>query len=125
MAARIKKPKKPKKPSTVKLKRAFVRRMMRRDEVSSISRLEMMIANEIFSSIEDLDFLSNVSPPPFKLNNLLWLKSADGKKFLKLKLLEFNYKIPEYQKPVDTGEKFGDDLLNNKPQTIRQFLNGS
>lgn len=125
MAARVKKPKKPKSPSTAKTKRDFVRRMMRRNETDPIVKLEMIVVSEIFNAIEDLPFLEKVGPPPFKLNNFLWFKTPEGKKYLKLKQLEFNHKIPEYEKPVDTGEKFGDDIMEKKPQTIRQFLNGS
>jgi hypothetical protein len=66
--------------------------------------------------------MAKVGPPPFKLNNILWFKTEEGKKYLAKKLREFHYKIEEYEKPVDTGVKSGDDKLDIKVQSIRKFL---
>jgi hypothetical protein len=104
-------------------KRAFLRRMLRADASFKASKLDMICVHEIFSWYPDeIEFMKKVSRPPFKLNNILWFKTEDGKQYLNKKLLEFKYKIPEYEKPVDTGIKSGDDLTDIKPQTIRKFL---
>jgi hypothetical protein len=116
-----------KKPSKHKItsKRDFLRRMLRIKGDYSISKLDMIVIHEIFSWYpEDIDFMEKVSAPPFPINNILWFKTEDGKKYLHKKKLEFYFKIPKYEKPVDTGEKFGDDVLERKPRTTREFLNG-
>ena len=121
MATRAKKIKPPK--HSMLSKRAFLRRMLRVGEDFKFNKEEIIFVHEIFSWYpEEINFMSKVGPPPFKLNNILWFKTEDGKKYLAKKLREFHHKIPEYQKPVDTGVKFGDDITDIKPQTIRKFL---
>lgn len=121
MATRAKKVKKPK--HSMLSKRAFLRRMLRVDEDFRASKLDMISVHEIFSwYVDEISFMEKVCAPPFKLNNILWFKTEEGKKYLRKKLLEFKFKIPEYEKPVDTGVKSGDDLEEIKPKTIRTFL---
>jgi hypothetical protein len=104
-------------------KRSFLRRMLRVGEDYKASKLDMITVHEVFSWYpEEISFMEKVGPPPFKLNNILWFKTEDGKRYLQKKLLEFHYKIPEYQKAVDTGEVFGENIYNNQPKTIREFL---
>lgn len=106
-------------------KRDFLRRMLRINGDYSVSKLDMIVIHEIFSWYpEDIDFMEKVSSPPFVINNILWFKTEDGKKYLHKKKLEFYFKIPEREKAVDLGEKFGDDVLDRKPRTTREFLNG-
>ncbi len=88
--------------------------------------LEMKTAYELFEMHEfDLNFFEKVSPPPFKINSLLWFKTRDGLKFLAKKKMEMKFQVPEYEKVVEIGEKCGEDTLTEiKPRTIRKFLNG-
>jgi hypothetical protein len=121
MATRAKKVKKPK--HSMLNKRAFLRRMLRVGEEFRASKSDIIFVHEIFSWYpEEIDFMAKVGPPPFKLNNILWFKTEEGKKYLTKKLREFHYKIEEYEKPVDTGVKSGDDKLDIKVQSIRKFL---
>ena len=104
-------------------KRAFLRRMFKINGDLNISKQQMIVLHEIFSWYpEEIDFMRKVPPPPFKLNNILWFKTKDGKEYLAKKLREFHHKIPESEKPIDTGVKSGDDKLDIKVQSIRKFL---
>ena len=89
-------------------------------------KLDMSIAKEVFETFNnDLNFLHKVKPPSWldpKLG-LLYFKSAAGKEYLRKKYQEFNFKIEEKEKPVDLGVKSGDDVLEHKARTIREFLN--
>lgn len=121
MATHAKKIKPPK--HSMLSKRAFLRRMLKAGPDFKATKLDIIAVHEIFSWYpEEIDFMAKVGPPPFKLNNILWFKTEDGKKYLAKKLREFHYKIEEYEKPVDTGVKSGEDKLDIRPQTIRKFL---
>jgi len=121
MATRAKKIKPPK--HSMLSKRAFLRRMLRVGNEFKANKVDIITVHEIFSWYpEEIDFMAKVGPPPFKLNNILWFKTEDGKKYLAKKLREFHYKIEEYEKPVDTGVKSGDDKSNIKVLSIRKFL---
>lgn len=85
--------------------------------------LEMSIAKKVFAEYEGHeDFLSKVKPP-FKMEgSIKYLISPDGKKYLKKKYQEFYFEVPDREKAVDLGVKFGDDIVEKKPRTIREFL---
>ena len=119
------KKKEPKPPSFHKDRQFFISRMLGHSK-SPNYKLDMSIAKEVFETFNnDLNFLHKVKPPSWldpKLG-LLYFKSAAGKEYLRKKYQEFNFKIEEKEKPVDLGVKSGDDVLEHKARTIREFLN--
>lgn len=120
----VKKPIKSKQPSYHKDRQLFISRMLGAGN-SQNYKLDMMIAKEIFEAYNnDLEFLHKVKPPfEFKKGSgLLYFRSAAGKEYLRKKYREFKFEIPEQEKPVDLGVKFGDDIHIDKPKTLRDFL---
>jgi len=56
------------------------------------------------------------------MNSLAWFLSKDGKKYLQLKLYEFNYK-PKREEIIKGEEKIGEDWNgNSKLKSLRKFL---
>ena len=85
---------------------------------------EMTAVTKIFERFDnDIDFLNKVKPPSFLKDSLLWFLTEEGNKFLKKKHKKFYYKLEEFSLPVNLGEKFGEDVIEKKQQTIRSFLN--
>ena len=84
---------------------------------------EMSTVTKIFAQFEnDLDFLSKVKPP-FELKGpIKYFLTKEGKEYLSKKYKEFNYKVPEQDKFVDTKEKSGEDTHESKSNTLRGFL---
>jgi len=121
------KKKEPKPPSFHKDRQFFISRMLGNAKSPSY-KLDMMIAKEVFETFNnDIDFLHKVKRP-FEFDpqkGLLYFKSPAGKEYLRKKYTEFKFIIPESEKPVDLGVKSGDDVYENKPRTIREFLYGS
>ena len=117
---------KPKKPAVpfFKERREFLFRVLNGVRPANYS-LEMTVVTKIFTHFEnDLDFLSKVNPPSWmKGDSLRWFLTCDGKQFLDKKYKEFKFKIAEFEKCVDSGEKFGDDLIGHQTLTLRDFLN--
>ena len=116
-----KKPKKQPKPF-FKERKEFVKRMLGGKKPID-HRLDMMVVTKIFAAFEnDLDFLGKVKPP-FELNgSIKYFLTKDGKEYLLKKYREFNYKVPEADKYVDTKEKVGEDTHEVKSNTLRGFL---
>jgi hypothetical protein len=108
--------------SFFKERKEFIKRLLDGSKSSNFA-LDMMTATKVFEKFNnDLDFLSKVKPL-FKLNGTIkWLLTADGIKFLDLKYKEFKYKPKKSEILIDSGEKFGDDIVKPRPRTIRQFL---
>ena len=117
------KPKKPPAPFFTE-RREFLFRVLNGEKPANYC-LEMTVVKKIFAHFEnDLDFLSKVNPPSWmKGNSIRWFLTNDGKQFLDKKYKEFKFKIAEFEKCVDSGEKFGDDLIEHRPLTLRNFLN--
>jgi hypothetical protein len=115
------KPKKAPKPF-FKERKEFVKRLLDNKKSSNIA-LDMKIATQIFERFDnDIDFLSKVKPL-FKMEaSIKWFLTKDGVKFLDLKYKEFKYKPKKIESAIDLGEKVGDDVIQNKKRTIRQFL---
>ena len=86
-------------------------------------RLDMMVVTKIFAAFDNnLDFLSKVKPP-FELNgSIKYFLTKDGEEYLLKKYREFNYKVPEGDKYIDTKEKVGEDIHQSKSNTLRGFL---
>jgi len=116
-----KKPKKQPKPF-FKERKEFVKRMLGGKKPID-HRLDMMVVTKIFAAFEnDLDFLGKVKPP-FELNgSIKYFLTKDGKEYLLKKYREFNYKVPEADKYIDTKEKVGEDTHEGKSNTLRGFL---
>lgn len=118
------KKKEPKPPSFHKDRQFFISRMLGKAK-SPNYKLDMMIAKEVFKAFNsDINFLHKVKRP-FEFDpksGLLYFKSPAGKEYLRKKYQEFNFKIEEKEKPIDTGVKSGHDVFEHKPRTIREFL---
>jgi hypothetical protein len=120
MSAKVKKVKPP---SYHKEKLAFIHRILG-GSFSSPKMTERVVAKKIFERYKnDLDFLSKVSAPSWLKDSMLWFLTEDGLKYLDLKYKEFYFKIEEPPKIVDFHHKVGDDILEKKPLTVRDFLN--
>jgi hypothetical protein len=115
------KPKSPPKPF-FKERKEFIKRLLDNKKSSNIA-VDMKIATQIFDRFDnDVDFLSKVKPL-FKMDgSIKWFITKDGIKFLDAKYKEFKYKPKKNEKPIDLGEKIGDDIIQSKKRTIRQFL---
>ena len=73
----------------------------------------------------DFDFIAKYTIPSWvrDQNTLLWFKTTDGKKYLKLKYEEYLFK-PEANEDifVDEGEIKGDNIDYKKRKSLRDFL---
>jgi hypothetical protein len=106
-----------------KERKEFIKRMLD-GERSDCMKLDMMTATKIFQDFDNnLDFLTKVKPP-FKLNkSIKYFLTKDGQNYLLKKKQEFDYVPPEQESVIDHEEKVGEDLLTNRTQTLRDFLN--
>jgi hypothetical protein len=116
------KPKKLAKPH-FKERKAFLKRMLGGAKPTNYV-FEMHTVTKVFEEFQnDLDFLSKVKPP-FELKyTIKYFLTKEGKEYLSKKYREFYYKPPEKDKFVDTEIKVGEDIMENKKKTLRDFLN--
>lgn len=107
------------KPTFFKERKSFISRMIKSGTKIHYGK-EQKFAKQIFDEWP-IDFLNKVKPP-FEMNSLCWFITKDGKKYLKLKLLEFNYK-PERAEIIEGAEKIGEDWNGQtKRKSLRNFL---
>jgi len=105
-----------------KERRGFIKRMLGNSKASDW-RLEMTVATKIFKDFkDDLNFLSKVKPPFELKGSIKYFLTKDGKEYLRKKHKEFYFKTPEKDKFVDTKEKAGEDIMEHKTKTLRDFL---
>ena len=84
----------------------------------------MHTVTKIFEEFNnDLDFLCKVKPPFELQGSIKYFLTQDGKEYLRKKYKEFYYKPPEKDKFIDTEVKAGEDILEKKKKTLRDFLN--
>lgn len=115
-------PAKSKSPTFFKEKKEFISRMLSGGKPDNYA-LDMMTAKKIFADYKgEEDFLAKVKPPFKMVGSIRYLLTAEGKKYLKKKYNEFKFEIPENELPVDSGVKAGEDIVLEKPKTIRDFL---
>ena len=115
-------PAKAKPPTFFKEKKEFISRMLSGGKPDNYA-LDMMTVKRIFAAYKgEEEFLTKVKPPFKMTGSIKYLLTADGKKYLKKKYNEFKFEIPEHEIPVDLGIKAGDDIVLQKPKTIRDFL---
>lgn len=106
-------------PTFFKERKAFISRMIKTGTKIHYGR-EQKFAKQIFESWP-IDFLNKVKPP-FEMNSLAWFLSKDGKKYLQLKLHEFNYNPQSYE-IIAGDQKVGEDWLGQpKRKSLRNFL---
>ena len=85
---------------------------------------EMHTVTKIFEQFNnDLDFLSKVKAPFELKGTIKYFLTQDGREYLSKKHKEFYYKPPEKDKFVDMEVKVGEDILEKKKKTLRDFLN--
>ena len=114
--------KKPPKPF-FKDRRDFVKRMLGGSKATDW-RMEMHTATTVFNKFDnDIDFLEKVKPPFVFKNTIKYFLTKDGKEYLLKKHKEFYYKPPDKDKFIDTKEKAGEDILETKKKTLKDFLN--
>ena len=117
----VPKPKKTAKPH-FKERKEFLKRML--GESKPINWVfEMHTTTKIFEQFNnDLDFLSKVKPPFSLEGTIKYFLTPKGGEYLDKKHREFYYKPPEKDKFVDTKEKVGEDIIETKTKTLRDFL---
>ena len=59
---------------------------------------------------------------PWTSQVIKYFLTKDGKEYLRKKHKEFYFKTPEKDKFVDTKEKAGEDIMEHKTKTLRDFL---
>jgi len=117
----IVKPKKTAKPH-FKERKDFLKRMLANSKPDNYV-FEMHTVTKIFEWFwNDLDFLSKVKPPFELKGTIKYFLTKDGREYLIKKHKEFYYKPPEKDKFVDTKEKVGEDIIETKTKTLRDFL---
>jgi hypothetical protein len=106
-------------PTFFQERKAFISRMIKAGIKIQYGK-EQNFAKKLFEEWP-IDFLNKVKPP-FEMNSLAWFLSKDGKKYLQLKLYEFNYK-PKREEIIKGEEKIGEDWNgNSKLKSLRKFL---
>ena len=117
------KPKKQPKPF-VKERKEFIKRMLDGEKSTNIG-MDMAVATEVFKLFDNnIDFLSKVKPP-FKLKGtIIYLRSQSGREYLTKKYREFLYRPKNHEDFVDEKKKTGEDIVQPKIRTLREFLNG-
>lgn len=106
-------------PTFFKERKAFISRMIKAGTKVHYGK-EQKFAKQIFEEWP-LDFLNKVKAP-FEMNSLAWFLTKDGKKYLQLKLHEFNYK-PKREEIIEGQEKVGPDWNGSpKRKSLRDFL---
>ena len=104
-------------------RRQFIKRMLGGSKATDW-RIEMHTATLIFNQFDnDLEFLEKVKPPFAFKNTIKYFLTKDGKEYLRKKHQEFYYKPPDKDKFIDTKEKAGEDILQTKKKTLKDFLN--
>jgi hypothetical protein len=104
-------------------RRDFVKRMLGGSKATDW-RMEMHAATIVFNQFDnDLEFLEKVKPPFTFKNTIKYFLTKDGKEYLRKKHQEFYYKPPDKDKFIDTKEKAGEDILQTKKKTLKDFLN--
>lgn len=118
------KPKKQAKPF-FRERKQFVIRMLDGEKSEDMS-MDMMVATQVFKWFDnDIEFLSKVKPPFKFKNSIRYLRSKDGRKYLEKKHREYLY-LPKNQEDfVEQIDKIGEDIVQPKIRTLRDFLNGS
>ena len=111
-----------KKATFSKEKRLFKKNMLQgQDKEPMVNNTVVKKVFEEFAGNEE--FLSLVKKP-FNLKNLLYFRTANGRKYLKVKLSEFNRPEEAKKEIVSLDKRVGDDIVVRKPITLRNFLNG-
>jgi hypothetical protein len=118
----IAKPKKIAKPF-FKERKAFLKRVLGGSKPTNYV-FEMHTVTKVFEQFDnDLDFLGKVKPPFELKGTIKYFLTKDGREYLSKKHKEFYYKPPEKDKFVDTEVKVGEDTIEKKKKTLRDFLN--
>ena len=82
---------------------------------------EMKMLNALMEEFKDKTFWQKVNFTK-KYDSLAYFISPYGKKYLRRKYNEYNYKIPSTQKPK-LGEKQGEDKkITKTKQTVRDYF---
>lgn len=82
---------------------------------------EMKMLNSLMSEFNNEKFWQDLSFRA-KFDSLAYFISEYGKKMLKKRFNEYNYKLPK-TKPPKLGDKIGEDKkIKKQPSTINQFL---
>lgn len=117
-------PVKKKKPKPFfKARRDFIKRMLAGSKAKDW-RMEMHTATKVFSEFDnDLDFLEKVKPPFVFKDTIKYFLTKEGREYLRKRHKEFYYKPPDKDKFIDTKEKAGEDILEKKKKTLKDFLN--
>ena len=106
-----------------KERKEFLKRMLVNSKPTNYF-FEMHTVTKIFEQFNnDLDFLSKVKAPFELKGTIKYFLTKDGREYLSKKHKEFYYKPPEKDKFVDTEVKAGEDILEKKKKTLRDFLN--
>lgn len=106
-------------PTFFQERKAFISRMIKAGIKVQYGK-EQNFAKKLFEEWP-LDFLNKVKAP-FEMNSLAWFLTKDGKKYLQLKLYEFNYK-PQREEIIKGEEKIGPDWNGKaKQKSLRNFL---
>ena len=106
-----------------KARRDFIKRMLAGSKATDW-RMEMHTATKVFSEFDnDLDFLEKVKPPFVFKNTIKYFLTKEGREYLRKRHKEFYYKPPDKDKFIDTKEKAGEDILEKKKKTLKDFLN--
>lgn len=104
-------------------KRNLIKKLLKPDQPINWPR-ELKVANTLIQKKPDVQFWENFDLP-FKLNSLSFLLSDRGKEYLLQKRVE-KHDLPSF-KPTQielSSEKIGEDVICNKPKSIKDFLNG-
>lgn len=109
-----------KKDENLEFKKIMVSKFLKPENINWAK--EMRIAQTILSKYPDKNIWKNLFLP-FKLNSLFFFLTQKGQEFLKPKREKY---IPHVSKnETKIGEqKLGEDIIINKPKTIKDFLNG-
>jgi hypothetical protein len=104
----------------------FIKRMLGESKALDW-RMEMHTVTKVFEQFvdceKDLEFLEKVKPPFVFKNTIKFFLTKEGREYLTKKRKEFYYKPPDKDKYLDTKEKVGQDILENKKKTLKDFLN--
>lgn len=107
-----------------KERKEFIKRMLNGEKSEDMS-MDMMVATLVFKWFDnDLDFLSKVKPPFKFKNSIRYLRCKDGREYLKKKHQEFYYRPENKETFVEEKSKIGEDIVQPKIRTLREFLNG-
>jgi len=105
-------------------KREILKRLLKVDGRRSRNfwAREMKALNDLIEEFDNPSFWNRVNFSE-SFNSLLFFKKGEGRVIFDKKRREFNYKIPKPKK-FNIGKTSGEDrVYNNKPKTIKDFLN--